>query len=169
MADQIARVELSDNVPFVAGSDTSAAAAGSISDQLHGMEALVYRAVLLAATRGLTDDEIEVQTKLAHQTASARRRALVLKGKVADSGQRRATRSGRQAVVWIIGTQDDPSRPVRVVSRGVSDGQSVAIARRRALEQAVAVCSARSAAHIHFPDKAEAEACAAAIRQLLND
>jgi hypothetical protein len=49
---------------------------------------------------GLTDDELEQATGWRHQTVSARRRELVLLGKVKDSGKRRPTRSGRSATVW---------------------------------------------------------------------
>lgn len=40
-------------------------------------------------------------SELSHQTASARVRGLVLRGRVKDSGKRRDTRSGRKATVWI--------------------------------------------------------------------
>jgi len=50
--------------------------------------------------RGATDDEIEKALGLRHQTVSARRRELVLDGKVSASGEERKTRSGRLATVW---------------------------------------------------------------------
>jgi len=50
---------------------------------------------------GATDDEIEVALGMRHQTASARRRDLVLSGLAKDSGKRRKTRSGRSATVWV--------------------------------------------------------------------
>lgn len=53
--------------------------------------------------RGATDDEIETALGYPHQTASARRRELVLLGLVRDSGRRRSTRNGRQAHVWVPG------------------------------------------------------------------
>jgi hypothetical protein len=51
--------------------------------------------------RGATDDEIEVVLGMRHQTASARRRGLVLKLYVSDSGAKRPTRSGSSAIVWV--------------------------------------------------------------------
>ncbi len=49
---------------------------------------------------GATDDEIEANLGMIHQTASARRRGLVIKGLVAETEIRRNTRSGRKAIVW---------------------------------------------------------------------
>ena len=55
---------------------------------------------------GATDDEIEQALDMKHQTASARRRELVLMDppRIIDSGGRRKTRSGRTAKVWIVNT-----------------------------------------------------------------
>ena len=50
---------------------------------------------------GATDDELERLLQLRHQTVSARRRELVLLGKVVDSGRTRKTRSGCKAKVWV--------------------------------------------------------------------
>lgn len=58
---------------------------------------------------GATCDECETVTGLSHQTASARLRALVLKGKIHDGGTKRPTRSGRSAIVWQTGPQ--PATP----------------------------------------------------------
>jgi hypothetical protein len=50
---------------------------------------------------GATDNEIEHALGLRHQTASARRRELVLTEFVVDSGRRRLTDSRRRAIVWV--------------------------------------------------------------------
>jgi len=50
---------------------------------------------------GYTDDELEQELGWLHQTLSARRRELVQKGFVKDSGKKRPTRSGRGATVWM--------------------------------------------------------------------
>lgn len=55
---------------------------------------------------GMTDKEIEAHAGLSHESASARRRGLVLKGFVKDSGFVRRTPSGRWASVWVLGAQD---------------------------------------------------------------
>lgn len=90
--------------PYVKDSATSEEAAKSIADDLGRLEKLVYGHIEEAGLKGATDDELEEITGLSHQTVSARRRTLVLKGMVCDSGQRRSTRSNRKAVVWVIGT-----------------------------------------------------------------
>ncbi len=87
--------------PSVRGSDTSRAAAESMTTSAPTLRTKVLRLIIAAGPRGLTDDEIEVVTGMRHQTASARRRELVLGGKVQDSGGRRRTRSGRGATVWV--------------------------------------------------------------------
>lgn len=107
-------------VPYVRGSDTSETAAESVEAVSGRLEAAVYELIVRAGQRGMTDDEIETATGLTHQCASARRRTLVLKGLICDSGQRRLTRRSRPAVVWIVGSEDfviehpidkPPSRP----------------------------------------------------------
>lgn len=49
---------------------------------------------------GLTDDEIETRMGRTHQSVSACRNTLMRKGYVVDSGKRRRTRSGNEAIVW---------------------------------------------------------------------
>lgn len=93
------------NAPSVAGSETSALAADAIEPQKLTLRDRVHAALCAARDAGeigLTDDEIEVVTGLKHQTASARRRELVLLSQVVDSGERRKTRSGRLATVWRV-------------------------------------------------------------------
>lgn len=85
--------------PFAAGSDTSKAAAAAIEPA-----AKTYRAVVLAYLRGrgvhgATCDEVEQAIGLIHQTASARIRELAQAGLIFEAGKR-ATRTGRAAVVW---------------------------------------------------------------------
>jgi len=88
--------------PYVAGSDTSEAAADSIIGDRARMQTMVYECIGATGIHGATDDEVEAMTGLRHQTASARRRELVQKGRVVDTGMRRKTRSGRPATVWRV-------------------------------------------------------------------
>jgi len=53
------------------------------------------------AGTGLTVDQVEVMLKRSHQSVSARMNELRDNGWVVDSGARRATRSGRKAIVWV--------------------------------------------------------------------
>ena len=90
--------------PHVAGDDTSFAAALSMLEHSDSLRARVYRFIKRRGDYGSTDDEIEAVSGQRHQTISARRRELSHPkiGIVVDSGERRATRSGRMAKVWIV-------------------------------------------------------------------
>lgn len=106
--------------PFVEASATSKAAAESLSSShLNRLEAMVFDVIAKSEATGCTDDELEVALKMPHQTVSARRRTLVTRAKVVNSGMLRPTRHGRQAVVWILGDRGpvipgtSPSRPGR--------------------------------------------------------
>ena len=91
-------------LPFNTGSTPSARAAASHTTEVTGaLEARVHDLIRDAGERGSTDEELETAMGLAHQTISARRRGLVRKGFVVDSGRERPTRSGRSAVVWVLG------------------------------------------------------------------
>lgn len=87
--------------PFVKGSVTSKAAAVAAQPAAPTAEARVLEVIVAAAAHGATDDEIEKATGLSHQSASARRRGLVLAGKVKDSGTTRLTHFSRRATVWV--------------------------------------------------------------------
>jgi len=88
------------DAPFVRGSDTSESAAEQAAPFRMSLSNQVLAVIKRAGSHGVTDDEVEVRLDLRHQTASARRRELVLAGVIKDSGNRRPTRSGRQATVW---------------------------------------------------------------------
>ena len=86
--------------PFVRYSDTSEEAADSIEYDTSRLRVIVFR-FIQARQLGATCDECEVALDMRHQTASARVRELYLRGVITDSGLRRKTRSGRNAVVWV--------------------------------------------------------------------
>src|SRR5262245_19853296 len=92
------------HAPSVRGSRTSVAAAEAKEPTKATDEGLVLRFLVRRGMDGATNDEIERELGLIHQNASARTRTLVLKGYVRDSGVTRATRTGRQAIVWIART-----------------------------------------------------------------
>ena len=82
--------------------DTSLAAARAIVPDLARLEAVVMACIAASGPVGTADHEGEYRTGLMPQTYTPRRRALVLKGLVTDSGLRRPTASGRSAVVWVV-------------------------------------------------------------------
>jgi hypothetical protein len=88
------------SLPFEA-SETSRMAAESMASSAPGLRGIVLQSILLAGGRGMTDDEIEVETGLCHQTASARRRELVLSKHIRPLDERRKTRRGRLARVHV--------------------------------------------------------------------
>lgn len=87
--------------PHVEGSDTSLAAAESVTDDVGRLCGVILALVKRAGTYGVTCDECEKTLLLKHQTASARLRELVLRDLIRDSGTRRLTRSRRQARVYV--------------------------------------------------------------------
>jgi len=99
---------------FVPNSDTSKEAAKSIEKKAPTLRQQVHEFLKKRGSLGATDYEAEQYLKLSHQTASARRRELVLKGLAKDSGAKRLTESGRKATVWIA-CEEDPQRPHKAV------------------------------------------------------
>lgn len=63
----------------------------------------ILQAIRNAGGSGLTCDQVEAISYGAHQNVSARINELARAGKIKDSGYRRKTRSGRNAIVWIEG------------------------------------------------------------------
>ncbi len=85
-------------------SETSKAAAKSQKpSHLHRNRLLVFNALKLWIG-GLTDEEIQAATGLGGSTERPRRIELVKERLVVDSGRVRATKSGRNAVVWELST-----------------------------------------------------------------
>ena len=83
------------------GTDTSKAAAQAILPKLSEVLMRIHMQIIRSGKLGMTCDEIERELKLRHQTASARVRDLAQRGVIDDSGSRRATSSGRPAIVWV--------------------------------------------------------------------
>ena len=94
-----------DDLPaHVADSDTSVEAAESMTLLAPKLRDLVAAELRRRGGWGATNDELEEHMDIKHQTLSPRVRELVQHGKVKDSGQRRRTRSGRFATVWVWGS-----------------------------------------------------------------
>lgn len=82
-------------------SETSKAAARSITTFRHRDRVRVYQAFQAAGFTGLTDEELIATTGLPANTARPRRIDLVKENLVVDSSRTRPTRSGRSASVWV--------------------------------------------------------------------
>jgi len=85
----------------IANPETSHEAAESMRQAAPSVRQRIMQVIKDSGLHGATDDEIEQITGLRHQTASAARRSLSKVGHVVDSGERRKTSSGRNAIVWI--------------------------------------------------------------------
>lgn len=90
------------------GTLTSEEAARKIEGIAGTLRHQCYQAILDRGHGGATRDEVEVETGLKHQTATARVRELVQMGVVVETGMKRDTRSGRSAVVCVAYPYRDP-------------------------------------------------------------
>ena len=87
--------------PPAGPSDTSQAAADSLPFRGADLRARVLGYIGCRGSEGATCWEAERALAFMHQTCSPRIWELRKAGLVADSGQRRMTGSGRQAIVWV--------------------------------------------------------------------
>lgn len=86
------------------GTDTSIEAARSMEGSVNVLRIQIFKLIKRSGTTGMTCDEVECDSGLRHQTASARVNELAGRGDLVDSGKRRKTRSGRMAIVWFAKT-----------------------------------------------------------------
>lgn len=104
MSAQLGLYDLYGGVPpHERSSGTSRAAAISVTETAGTLRSKVLAHVRSCGPAGATCDEVEEALGLRHQTASARMRELALKSMIVMAGERRVTRSGRYAEVWIGG------------------------------------------------------------------
>lgn len=89
---------------------TSAAAAEQIRPDANRLRKAVLQVIVDRGMIGATDEEIQRELGLAGNTERPRRRELEQAHLVVDSGQRRATSSGRMAIVWVATGHDGGSR-----------------------------------------------------------
>ena len=89
------------DAPFVAGSDTSEAAAEAIEPNAGTLRAEVLAFLRVCGSAGATDEEIQNDLYMNPSTQRPRRVELVNGGFVFKSNRRRPTNSGRQATVWV--------------------------------------------------------------------
>lgn len=81
---------------------TSHAAAAWMKRYAGSVGVRVFREIVLAhhGGYGLTTEQVELRLKGKHQSISPRVTDLVRKGYIQDSGDRRETTSGHEAIVW---------------------------------------------------------------------
>lgn len=88
--------------PSEHGSDTSKDAATEIETTVGRLQFAVLNYVVGRGPRGATCDEVEYALGLRHQTASARLRELEQLKRVVKADEKRRTRSGRFARVYVV-------------------------------------------------------------------
>jgi hypothetical protein len=94
--------------PFQKHSDTSRDAAESMRPTAATLREAVFNYLFGRGSDGATDEEIQIDLDMAGNTERPRRRELQEAGKVRDSGMRRTTKTGRQAVATRQPTQRTP-------------------------------------------------------------
>lgn len=113
--------------------DTSKAAAHAIKPSAGTLRAQVLAAIEGAGTHGYTDGELQTTLKMTGNTQRPRRRELEEANLIHDSGKRRKTVKGRDAVVWVSGPAANP-RPRSQVKRNRGPSRSELIVRVAELE-----------------------------------
>jgi uncharacterized Zn finger protein (UPF0148 family) len=81
--------------------DTSQRAAQKAEPKSGTKKKVIYDLIVDSGMFGMCDHEIEKALGWTHQTASASRNTLMNDGWVIDSGHRRATDQGNDAIAWI--------------------------------------------------------------------
>lgn len=92
------------------GSPTSREAAQAIEPHAPSLRARVFEYLCSRGSQGATDDEMQVALSLAAHTQAPRRVELKEAGCVRNSGHKRPTRTGRNAIVWIAIVQPTGER-----------------------------------------------------------
>jgi hypothetical protein len=87
--------------PSVSHSETSQAAARQIKKRVGPLHLVIIK-FLTDNPHGATDEEMQIRIPMPANTERPRRRELELLGRVADSGRRKLTSTGRMAVVWAL-------------------------------------------------------------------
>lgn len=87
--------------PAQTHSATSQAAGDSVRESAGASRARVRGFLLTCGWRGATDEEMQLALGMNPSTQRPRRIELVKAGHAIDTGRKRPTGSGRQAVVWM--------------------------------------------------------------------
>lgn len=81
--------------------ETTADAAFAVMPRT-GTQRMAVLHAIASADSGLTDEEARTALGLRYSSECARRQELVKGGWVEDSGQRRSTTTGQDAIVWVL-------------------------------------------------------------------
>ena len=81
--------------------DTSKKAGQDALGRAGSQRRAIYNEVFLAGSQGLTVDELRQRLNMPPTSVSARVTGLQQDGWLVDSGQRRPTRYGSDAIVWV--------------------------------------------------------------------
>ena len=92
---------LFDDPPAQEHSAESVAAAEAIKPDANRLRMMVLDAIRSAGERGMTDEEVQEALNMGGSTQRPRRGELAQAGLVVKSGQRRPTKSGNPAAVWV--------------------------------------------------------------------
>ena len=100
--------------------ETSRWAWESVADELSYVDREIF--TLIAQRGGATCDEIEVFAGFKHQTAAAQIRHMTEAGLLAAGPEKRPTRSGRKAIVWVLAPKSPQAelfpRPFAAMAEG---------------------------------------------------
>jgi hypothetical protein len=91
------------NYPYAPGNkgtDTAVAAGRSVADKLPALHHKVTAAIEASGSYGMTADELAMMFGMERHALRPRTAELRALGKIADSGKRRLTITGRKAIVW---------------------------------------------------------------------
>jgi hypothetical protein len=104
--------DLYDGTPPHQAAETSLEAAEEIKPHINQLQKRVLSAIRARGDSGMTDDELEVGLDLIGSTVRPRRRELELKGLIETHGNKRKTRTGRNALVWVCTSSSSPYRVI---------------------------------------------------------
>ncbi|HUT91920.1 MAG TPA: hypothetical protein VMY37_20665 [Thermoguttaceae bacterium] len=137
-------------------------AAERIAPFVHDQRGAVLDHVRAQGRRGAIDEEIRETLEICESSCRARRIELAQAGELVDSGRRRATRSGRRAIVWTTPEYAGPSKPPAAGDRpSTRSAPRTSTSDRPAVDQpATRSAPAEPAAEARTIDARGDEACA---------
>lgn len=95
------RPSIDRNTVITGKRDTSRGAAAKVLPSTGTKRRRVYDAIMANMSNGMTCDEVCVDTGMLVQSATSAIHTLAQDGWLVDSGQRRPTRTGVLAIVWV--------------------------------------------------------------------